>query len=219
MKKLLVMLSLGVLTLGMVGCGSGDGGSSQASQPQTSASPEVSAPAEPAQTPETPESGGGEAAGGHDYAQGWTDEMNTVKTAVTDFLGDNYFPNSPMDPEILESMTGIGPDMYDDYFAEMPMISTNVDMLIVVKPADGQADAVEEALNSYRDAKVSDTMQYPQNLGKIQASKVAKVGNYVVFAQLGGDIMDLLDQGDEAVIVYCQEINDSVIEAIGKTCR
>ena len=57
-------------------------------------------------------------------------------------------------------------------------------------------------------------MQYPQNVGKIQASKVEKFDNYVIFVLLGGDLGDLLDQGDDVVITHCQEVNDSVIEAI-----
>ena len=141
-------------------------------------------------------------------------EMGEVKPIVTDLLGDNYFPNMELDPEMLEFVVGITSDMYEEYFAEMPMISANVDTLIVVKAADGQADAVETALNVYRNAQVGNTMQYPQNVGKVQASKVERIGDYVIFTMLGGDVGDILDQGDEVVIAYCQEVNDSVIEAI-----
>ena len=152
---------------------------------------------------------------GNDSAEGTgTLDMSNVKTIVTDLLGDNYFPNMELDPEMLEFVTGITSDMYEDYFAEVPMISANVDTLIVVKAANGKVDAVEEALNGYRNAQVGNTMQYPQNVGKVQASKVERIGDYVIFTMLGGDIGDILDQGDEAVIAYCQEVNDSVIEAI-----
>lgn len=219
MKKILVWLCIGALTFGMVSCGSEGGESDSDSQTQETVAPSETPTEEPDQdsqdvsTDENATTDGNDA-GGYDYSQGWTEEMEAVKTAVTDLLGDNYFPNMPLDPDMLGISFGITTDMFEDYLAELPMISTNVDALVVVKAAEGQDDAVEEALNSYRDAQISNTMQYPQNVGKIQASKVDKFDGYVVFTMLGGDVMDLLDQGDEAVISYCQEVNDSVIEAI-----
>lgn len=158
---------------------------------------------------------------GKDSAEGTagTLDMSNVKTIVTDLLGDNYFPNMELDPEMLEFVTGITSDLYEEYFAEIPMISANVDTLIVVKAANGKADALEEAMNNYRNAQVGNTMQYPQNVGKVQASKVERIGDYVIFTMLGGDIGDVLDQGDEAVIAYCQGVNDSVIEAIREAMK
>lgn len=146
-------------------------------------------------------------------------EMATIKDAIVEELGEDYWPNMPLDSDMLEGFIGVTPDMYEDFLAEIPMISTNVDTLIVVRAKSDQVDAVEKALNDYRDANVSNTMQYPQNLGKIQASKVERLGDYVVFVQLGADVMDVLDQGDEAVIVHCQEANDKVIEIIKETIR
>ena len=115
---------------------------------------------------------------------------------------------------MLEGTFGITADMYDDYMAEMPMISTNVDTLIVVKPKEGQVQAVEDALNAYRNMMVEDTMQYPMNVGKIQASRIERIGDYVCFVQLGADVMDVLEQGDEAVIKHCQEQNELAIEVM-----
>lgn len=217
MKKLLVLLSVGALMLGMAACGRGEADEDQ-NPPQNQET------SQPQNTPDsvTPDDADAEtpdAAGGHDYSLGWTDEMNAIKSAVTEELGEDYFPNAPLDPELLESLIGVTSDTYEDYFAEVPMISANVDTLIVVKAKEEQADEVEKVLNDYRDAKVGETMQYPQNIGKIQASKVERIGNYVVFVQLGGDIGDILDQGDEAVILYCQEVNDKVIEIIREAVK
>ena len=221
MKKFYVWLCIGVLAFGTVGCGSKDAGNAgsgsqteESSTPSDTPVPEAEPTSEPQDVPAD-----GNASGGHDYAEGWTDGMEAVKKAVTDLLGEDYFPNMPLDPEMLEQMVGITPDMYEDYLAEVPMISANVDTLIVVKAAEGQADTVEATLNAYRDTKVGDTMQYPQNVGKIQASKVGRAGDYVIFTLLGGELGDLLDQGDDVVIAHCQEINDSVIEAISKAVQ
>ena len=146
-------------------------------------------------------------------------EMTTIKDAIVEELGEDYWPAMPLDSEMLEGLIGVAPDLYEDFMAELPMISTNVDTLIVVRAKEDQVNAVEKALNDYRDANVSNTMQYPQNIGKIQASKVERLGNYVIYVQLGGDVMDVIDQGDEAVIVHCQEVNDRVIDIIKETIR
>lgn len=216
MKKLLVWLSVGVLVLGVAGCGNTEDGnsSSDGNVVENSASPDPTQAPEATEEPADAPNEGGQ--GGDVSDSGWSAEMEAVKTAVVDLVGDNYIPNvAMMYADYLESMIGISPDMYDDYLGEMPMISAHVDMLIVIKPAEGQADAVEETLNAYRTNNIENSFQYPGNVGKVQASRVGRAGDYVVFVQLGGEISELLEQGDEAVIIHCQQVNDEVIELIG----
>lgn len=229
MKKLLVLLSVGVLALGIVGCnkpGNGESDSSgsvnsdqqsdvQQSSDQPDSGEQSSEPVESSdQVPPTEEGDQqqtGTVVNGHDYLEGWTEEMEAVKTAVTDAVGENYWPDFAMTPDVLEMSFGITPDMYDDYLAESPMISTNVDTLVIIKAKEDRVEDVEEALNAYRDAKVNDTMQYPMNIGKIQASRIEKIGNYICFVQLGADTMDL---EEEAAIEHCQQANELVIEVL-----
>ena len=104
--------------------------------------------------------------------------------------------------------------MCEDFLGEMPMMPTNVDTFVVVRAKNDKVADVEAALNSYRDMLVADTMQYPMNLGKIQASSVQTIGNYVFFIQLGGDVMDAAEEGDEAVIAHCQKENNKALDAI-----
>lgn len=229
MKKLLVLLLAGVILTGLSGCGNTDGGSGEgSSQIQETSEPENTVAPEPDDTatpgPESPEDSGVPTVGGsvtdHNYEEGWTEDMEAVKKAVTDYLGEDYWPNTAMPPEVLESLVGISPDMYEDYFAEMPMISTNVDTLIVIKAWEDQADAVEDALLAYHDRNVSNTMQYPQNVGKIQAARVERIGNYVIFAQLGADTSAISEEGDQEVIIaHCQEVNDLIIEMISNVIQ
>lgn len=140
--------------------------------------------------------------------------MEDLKAAVVEVLGENYWPNTAVEAEMFSDMTGITADMYDEYFAEMPMISANVDTMIIVKAKADQVAAVEEALNAYRDKLVNDTLQYPMNIGKIQASRIETYGNYVCFVQLGADVSAALEQGDDAVITHCQEENEKALDAI-----
>ena len=71
--------------------------------------------------------------------------MSDLKTAVTGILGENYWPQMALDAEMLSSVCGISADMYEDFLAEMPMMSAHIDTMIIIKAKDGQVEAVEEA--------------------------------------------------------------------------
>lgn len=150
-----------------------------------------------------------------DYGVGVT--MAELKEALVSSFGEDYWPNTEIPEDMLKEIYGISADMYEEYYGEMPMISTNVDTVLIVKAKEGQVEAVEDALNAYRDAMVSDTMQYPMNVGKIQASRIESFGQYVCFVQLGADTMDALDSGDDAVIEQCQQANELALEVIQNT--
>lgn len=220
MKKLAVLFLTAALVLSLAGCGNkndenegtGAGDSQESSvvnsvegsQPEsdTQSGEDVQPGDEISQTPE----------------EGISEEMSAIRQAVVDTLGENYWPNIQIPPEYLEGY-GLTSDMYTDFWGEMPMISNNVDTIIVIKASEGQIDAVEAVLGSYRDDLVSNTMQYPMNLGKIQASRIEVVGDYACFAQLGADVMDLMEAGDEAVIRHCQEHNEMALEAIERVVQ
>lgn len=217
MKKLAVLFLTAALIMSMAGCGKqnneGEGtktedsqessvmDSTEETQPETSASSDedMQPGGEISQTPE----------------EGTSEEMSAIRQAVVDALGDNYWPNTQLPPEYLEAY-GLTSDMYTDFWGETPMISANVDTIIVIKASEDQIDAVKEVLDSYRDALVSDTLQYPMNLGKIQASQTEVVGDYVCFVQLGADTTDL---EDEEAIRHCQEQNELALEAIRKIAQ
>lgn len=213
MKKLSVMLLIMTMSISMIACGNNDA-NNESSTPSTQESVSEESTQESTEESQTEESSedvsvedeiGGEAV--------MSEEMTGIRQAVVDAIGDNYFPQMQIPAEYLEGF-GLTADMYEEFFGEMPMISTNVDTLIVIKAKEGQVEAVEGVLNAYRENLVNDTMQYPMNLGKIQASEVKTIGNFVCFVQLGGDVMDALEQGDEEVIKHCQAQNAIAIEAL-----
>lgn len=142
--------------------------------------------------------------------------MEDLKNAVVEVLGENYWPNAVMEAQMLEDMYGISEDMYDEYLGETPMISVNVDTLLIIKAKEDQVQAVEEALNAYRDNEIENGLQYPMNVGKVQASRIETFGNYVCFVQLGADTTEVAEQGDEAVIEHCQQENEKALDAIEK---
>ncbi len=160
---------------------------------------------------------GGGQNGGQDGEQSGgelSESMQSVKDALVETLGDNYWPETAIPADLLEDKYGISPDMYDDYLAEMPLMSTKVDTIIVVQAKEDSVNDVEDALTKYRDKVINDTLQYPMNIGKVQASRIERIGNYVCFVQLGGDTMDAMDIGDEEVIKHCQEQNELAITII-----
>ena len=197
-KRIASMLLMGALVLGMTACGNAqDNSTTGAGQTQESVNESTEA------APVTPEEA--KAA------------LEAAKKAVTDALGDNYWPDSEIPGEMLNETYGVSAELYDAYLGEAPMISVNVDTLLIIHAKDGKVEEVESALNAYRDSLVNDTMQYPMNLGKIQASRVERIGDYVCFVQLGADTSSVEEQGDEAVITYCQEQNELALEAIRQT--
>lgn len=208
MKKRLFCMCMAALVLATAGCGNRkDGNESLTEQTQETQESE-SLSAQPSQDAAEEISGGetGE----------WSEEMAGVRTAVIDELGDDYWPEMAMSPEILEMNFGLTSDMYVDFMGEMPMMSTKVDTLLIVKAAEGRADEVEQALQDYRTAKIEDTMQYPMNIGKVQACRVERMDDYVCFLLLGGDISEVEDAGDEALIAHSQEHNQRAVDAIKK---
>lgn len=230
MKKFIIYLCGGMLVISLAACGNGDkAGDGQSGAAAGSGSAAGSQTESGSVTGD--QAGNGSAAGnpaqdstaagdsGHDYEEGWTEEMEGIKTAVVNAMGDNYFPNMALMPDMLEMQFGITADMYDDYFAEMPMISANVDTLLIIKAKDDKVKEVEDALEAYRDVQINGALQYPKNIGVVQASRIERIGNYVCFSQLGGDIMDIIDNGDEAVILHCQELNELVLEIISQNVR
>lgn len=214
MKKLAVLFLTAALTLNLAGCGNRNEGSADTSDSQESSVSDAAEESQP-ETASQPEGSGSlpEEDTAQASEEGISEEMSAIRQAVADALGEDYWPNTLLPVQWLEGY-GLTDDMYVDFWGETPMISTNADMIIVIRAAEGQIDAVEEVLNAYREVQVNDTMQYPMNVGKIQASRIEVVGDWACFVQLGADTMDLLDAGDEAVIRHCQEQNEMALEAI-----
>lgn len=199
-KKVIFMLIVSLVLLS--GCGKED-------VPQT----------QPETQPQTGDSQfGNTGMPGSEAEGGYTQEANMegLRDAVVEVLGESYWPNMAIPEDMLEEIYGIKADMYEDYLAECPMINVNVDTLIIVKAKEDRLEDVENALEEYREKSINESMQYPQNLGKIQASRIESFGNYVCFVQLGADTTAASDVSEEAVIDQCLEENERAIDAIEK---
>lgn len=122
-----------------------------------------------------------------------------IDAAVAQALGDGYWLDTEMPG--LEDL-GITEDMYSDFVYKVPLMSVNVDTLIIVKANEGKLDEVVKALENYQSMLRSDAMQYPSNLAKIANSVIKTYGNYAAFIQLGAD------KAENAVIEATEKNNN-----------
>ena len=61
------------------------------------------------------------------------------------------------------------------------MISVHLDTFVALKAKEGKGGEVEKLLADYRTRFVEDSMQYPMNISKVQASEVVRHGDYVFY--------------------------------------
>lgn len=151
---------------------------------------------------------------------GYRDDVavSDLQAAVAEELGENYWPDMDVPAELLGDMFGITDGMYEEIVAQTPMISANVDTLIIVKAKEDSIAQVEEALNAYKEYNTTEALQYPMNLGKVQAAQIRTYGRYVCFVQLGAEVPEADEgdsqDGDAAAIKHCEQENAKALNVI-----
>ena len=143
--------------------------------------------------------------------------MEEIKEAVTNILGENYWPDRQLTVGELNAETGIGEEMYDDFLAEKLNAETDIDMMIIVKAKAEYLTEIETMMNAYRDALIVKYADRPQELGKVQASRIEVVDRYVCYVQLGADTSEAAEKGDEEVLTVCQQENERAVDIIERT--
>lgn len=156
----------------------------------------------------------GDTSGSVESTQAVEVDLEKVHQAVKDVYGENYIPSAPYDAQALNDLFGISEDLYEEFIAEGPMISVHVDTFLAVKAKQGKGGEVEKLLGEYRTRLVEDSMQYPMNMSKVEASEVVRHGDYVFFVMLGAIADEAPDQGEEAALKWAQEENERAVDAI-----
>ena len=235
-KKLIAALLLCAMTASLfTSCAGGDASSSEAassavtSSEAASSKPESSeaesseaesseaesseAEEESAAAPQAPSAPAADPAASQDsQASASSVSVSSIVDAVKSAYGQTYLPQMDLTAEDIEARYGIKADDYDEAVAQVAMISTQVDTFVAVKAKDGKADAVVSALNAYRDDLVNNSMQYPMNVPKVNASKVYQNGNYVFFIMLGEFAPE--DADEAAAVAFHEEQNQIAVTAI-----
>lgn len=154
-----------------------------------------------------------------------TDEANTGSAEIKDVaasavldevknvLGEYYGADADIPAEILADTYGIKAEWVEEYAAQMPMISFRIDTYMVIKAKDGHAEDVEKALTDYHTYQVENSMQYPVNVPKLKAAKVARLGDYVLFI-LTGYVPDEYMDDEEGAFKYAADNNQMVIDKV-----
>lgn len=137
-----------------------------------------------------------------------------IHTAVKTAYGESYIPNMEYDEQTLLDIYGIGKDLYDSYIAEGPMISVHVDNFVAIEAKKGKGEEVEKLLAAYRDNLIKDSMQYPMNIAKVQASEVVRHGDYVFFIMLGAISDEAETMDEEAALTFAKEENQIAVKTI-----
>lgn len=152
----------------------------------------------------------------------WT-ELDKIRNSVAKMYGTTYYPNVKIHDDEAYLSTYMADTLkldaawVDQIIIEVPMISANVDTLILVDPSEGNAENVLNALNNYKTYLVEESFQYPMNEARVKSAVVQQVGDYVCFSILGGAIDDPAAYGfttDEEVADYYAQMNMNAIYAM-----
>lgn len=195
-----------MLALSLTACNNDNGTGSEAT---TTAGAEVTTTASEETTPAVSDDGEttseDESDGGNaDEASETQKILNNIREAY----GDNYLPSMSIDNDTYESMFGISADLYSEAAGDMMMISTYPDTVMIFKAADGKFDDLLAAVNAYKDTVMANTMQYPINIEKVNATKVVTKDDYVAFLLVGA-----IDESDEPSPEFAQEQVQIAVDA------
>lgn len=150
-------------------------------------------------------------------------EIDLVYRQILKNYGSTYYPDVKVHEDeaylstYLADTLKIDAAWVEDIILEVPMISANVDELILVKPTEGNAENVLNALKAYKTYLVEETLQYPMNEGRVRTAAVEQVGEYVCFSILGGALDDPEALGittEEELDEYYGMMNENAINAL-----
>ena len=152
----------------------------------------------------------------------WT-ELDKMRNEIVKWYGNTYYPNVKVQDDEAYLATYLADTLkmdaawVDEIIIEVPMISANVDTLILVDPSEGNAENVLNALQAYKTYLVEESFQYPMNEARVQTAAVAQVGDYVCFSILGGAVDNPEEFGiysDEELVGYYESMNMNAIYAL-----
>lgn len=140
-------------------------------------------------------------------------DINTIHEKVKEELGEDYYPEMELTIDELSNRVDIDPTIIKAHVAEIPMMSVHVDTFIAIEAKEGKGDEVEEALAAYKDNLISQSMQYPMNEAKVEATEVVRHGDYVFLSMLGA-IDDNNDSDSAEGLEFAEKENQRVIDVI-----
>ena len=143
--------------------------------------------------------------------------LNKVYKAVKAAYGDDYIPNVKLRKEEANEVFGLKSSWYSEIISEVSLVNVHCDELVIVKAKNKSSKKkIKSALVKYQKALIEDTMQYPVNQTKLQASKIYVKGNYVCFFVLGSIDNKTVEQGEAKALAAYKKQNEKAVKAINK---
>ena len=141
--------------------------------------------------------------------------LKQVYNAAKGAYGSDYLPSVKLDKNDINERYGLSRSWYKGAIAEVPMMSAQVDELVIVKAKNANTkNKIKQALKSYQKTLKEDRFQYPANLSKIQGSRVYVKGKYVCFIMLGTISNATEEQGEAQAIAAYKRQNEKAVTAI-----
>ena len=150
-----------------------------------------------------------------------TPSATTVGKAVKKAYGDNYVPSVKLTKSEVKDAFGVSSKYYTSVYAEIAPISTQVDTLVIFKCKDTTSrKKVLSLVKSYRKSLIKDSIQYPMNQVKVEASRIYYTGKYVCFIMLGRVSNKVEESGDdEKILKAYKSQNEIAVKAIKKAIK
>ncbi len=136
--------------------------------------------------------------------------------------GNNYLPNFKLGKNDIKDKYGVASSLYSSAYAEVPMISAQVDEMVIFKAKNSASKKkIVTAIKKYQKNLIENSMQYPMNVLKVQASKVYTNGKYVCFFILGGyvDMKTEENGSDEQILKAYQDMNKKAVNAVKNSLK
>lgn len=142
--------------------------------------------------------------------------IKKLYNAVKEAYGENYVANMSLTNEEINQRYGLSSQWYTKAVSDVPMISAQIDTLVIVKAKNAKTKKkISKKLKEYQQMQINDTMQYPMNLLKAQASRIYTKGDYVFFFMLGYIDSALEETGtEEEQIAAYKEQNQIAVDAV-----
>lgn len=133
--------------------------------------------------------------------------------AVKEAYGDDYIPSMAYELDQLKDIFGITVENVDAFIAEGPMMSVHVDTFIAIRAKEGKGETIAAELEAYREKLIQDSLQYPMNMAKVNASTVYVVDDHVYFLMLG-KINENGNQTEDEALEYEKDQVKKAVDAI-----
>lgn len=142
-------------------------------------------------------------------------DLKVIHEKVKAELGEDYVANMVLEKRDIAGILELEEKDIQEFIAEMPMMSTHVDTFFAIKATEGKTSIVEEQMQKYRNNLVENSMQYPMNIAKVNASEIIKQGDYVFFVMLG-KFDDRQDVSEDDALKFAKEETQKIKELILK---